>query len=75
MIEPAAEPMLRQGDGGIHANLPFRWLAEVWASQLVTVAGRFCVAATTSGNRWTLSTIGPDLSELRPVVVELPPDV
>jgi hypothetical protein len=73
MIEPGAEPSLRERDGVILADLPFRWLAEVWARDLATVAGRFCVAATGSGNRWTLSTVGPDLAEPQPVVVELRP--
>jgi hypothetical protein len=74
MIEPGAERTLRQGDGVIRADLPFRWLAEVWARDLATIAGRFSLAATHSGNQWTLLTVGPDLADPRPVVVELPSD-
>lgn len=74
MIEPDANPALRERDGVVCADLPFRWLAEVWARHVATVAGRFSIAATSSGNRWTLLTVGPDLSEPQPVVMELPPD-
>jgi hypothetical protein len=74
MIDGRRRPGLSQREGGIRAELPFGWLVDVWAKGLAVTAGRFCLAATRSGGRWTLSTVGPDLLEPRPLTVELPAD-
>jgi hypothetical protein len=80
--EPAARIKLSMGEPArlsrnaraIRAQLPFSWLVDVWAKGLATVWGRFCLAATSDdGLRWTLTTVGPDLGEARPLVIELPP--
>jgi hypothetical protein len=73
MIDEDAPRSLTLIDGRIHAELPFAWLVEVWARGLATVFGRFCLTAdTSSGRRWTLTTVGPDMGELATIVVTLP---
>jgi hypothetical protein len=70
---PGGEPSLSRSDGRIRAELPFAWLVEVWARDLSVVFGRFCLAATREGSRWTLTTVGPELGETRPITVDLLP--
>ena len=53
---------LSRAGGRIRAELPFAWLAEVWARRLPIVDGRFCLAAETGdGDIWELTTVAPDL--------------
>ena len=75
MIPEDQPPRLARDAAGIAAELPFGWLAEVWARGLTTCWGRFCLAAAPSpaGNGWVLSTVGPDLDQPRPVSVGNPP--
>jgi len=75
MIPEDQPPRLaRQGDG-IAAELPFGWLADVWARGLATCWGRFCLTAVPqpSGDGWLLSTVGPELDSPRPVTLSAPP--
>ena len=66
------KPSLGRADGVIRAELPFAWLVEVWARGLSVVFGRFCLAAANDGDRWTLTTVGPELGEARPMTIDLP---
>ena len=53
---------LSRAGGRIRAELPFAWLAEVWARRPAIVDGRFCLAAETGdGDIWELTTVAPDL--------------
>jgi len=46
----------------VRAELPFAWLAEVWARGLQLVDGRFCLAAEiVDGDSWELTTVARDL--------------
>ena len=51
--------------GAVHARLPFAWLLDVWARDLTTVQGRFCLDAkhrsTAGAEHWELTTVAPDL--------------
>jgi hypothetical protein len=70
MIGESAEPRLISDGGVVRAELPFAWLVEVWAKDLATIWGRFCLSATTEdGRSWRLATVGPDLGP--PAVVTL----
>ncbi len=66
--------LARAGDG-IAAELPFGWLADVWARGLTTCWGRFCLTAAPqpSGDGWLLSTVGPDLDQPHPITLGTPP--
>jgi hypothetical protein len=62
----AGEPRsLSRADDVVHAQLPFTWLLDVWARDLTTVQGRFCLdvkpRGAAGGERWELATIAPDL--------------
>jgi hypothetical protein len=66
--------LARDGDG-IAAELPFGWLADVWARGLTTCWGRFCLAAAPqpSGDGWVLSTVALDLGPPHPIILSVPP--
>jgi hypothetical protein len=52
--------------GRVRAELPFAWLAEVWARGFQLVDGRFCLAAQTGdGDGWELTTVAPDLHTIQ----------
>ena len=55
-------PALTRDDaGGVHAQLPFRWLSDVWARDLTSVLGRFVMSASTDdGRAWELLAVGVD---------------
>lgn len=73
MIGGADPPGLLSEHGVVRAELPFGWLAEVWAKGIATIWGRFCIAAsTTDGETWTLLTVGPDFGPPAPITVALP---
>lgn len=73
MIGERAEPKLISEDGAVRAELPFGWLVEVWARDLATIWGRFCLAATTTdGRSWRLTTVGPDLGPPALITVQFP---
>jgi hypothetical protein len=73
MIADRDEPKLLSEDGAVRAELPFGWLVEVWARDLATIWGRFCLAATTTdGRSWSLTTVGPDLGSPGLITVQLP---
>jgi len=70
MIGEAEKPRLIAEDGIVRAELPFGWLVDVWAKDLATIWGRFCLSATTDdGCSWRLTTVPPDLGS--PAVVTL----
>jgi hypothetical protein len=72
MIREGNQPMLVAEDGAVRAELPFGWLVDVWAKDLATIWGRFCVAAATSdGRTWELTTVGPDLGPPARVTLQL----
>jgi hypothetical protein len=75
MIPEDQPPRLARAGDGIAAELPFGWLADVWALGLTTCWGRFCLAAAPqpSGDGWLLSTVGPDLDQPRPITLGTPP--
>ena len=56
---------LSRVDDVVHAQLPFTWLPDVWARNLTTVQGRFCLDATprstADGEHMELATVAPDL--------------
>jgi hypothetical protein len=72
MIGEQGKPKLVGEDGHVHAELPFGWLAEVWAPGLATIWGRFCLSANTDdGRTWRLTTVGPDLGSPSIVTLQL----
>lgn len=75
MIPEDQPPRLARAGDGIAAELPFGWLADVWARGLTTCWGRFCLTAAPqpSGEGWLLSTVGPDLDQPRPITLGTPP--
>ncbi len=75
MIPEGQPPRLARDGDGMAAELPFGWLAEVWARGLAICWGRFCLAAASepSGDGWVLSTVGLELDSPRPVTVSSPP--
>ena len=75
MIPQDQPPRLARAGDGIAAELPFGWLADVWARGLTTCWGRFCLTAAPqpSGDGWLLSTVGPDLDQPRPITLGTPP--
>lgn len=75
LIPEDQPPRLTRAGDGIAAELPFGWLAGVWARGLTTCWGRFCLAAAPqpAGDGWVLSTVGPDLGPPSPVTLSAPP--
>lgn len=75
MIPDDQPPGLARDGDGIAAQLPFGWLADVWARGLTTYWGRFCLAAAPApaGDGWMLSTVGLDLGPPRPLTIGNPP--
>lgn len=72
MIGENEAPRLISEDGIVRAELPFGWLVDVWAKDLATIWGRFCIAATTTdGSTWQLTTIGPDLAQPSAITLQL----
>ena len=73
MIGESDQPRLTSEDGVVRAELPFGWLVDVWAKDLATIWGRFCLAAATSdGRTWRLTTVGPDLGPPSLITLQLP---
>ena len=58
MTGPEQPRSLSRVDDVLHAQLPFAWLLDVWARDLTTVQGRFCLNAkpggTAGGEHWEL---------------------
>ena len=75
MIPEDQPPRLARNGDGIAAELPFGWLADVWARGLATCWGRFCLTATPqpAGDGWLLSTVGLGLDSPRSVTLSAPP--
>ena len=72
MIGEHEKPRLIAEDGIVRAELPFGWLVDVWAKDLATIWGRFCISATTDdGCSWRLTTVSPDLGSPSVVTVLL----
>jgi len=59
-----APAVARRPDGLVGIELPFRWLRDVWARGLTTIAGRFCLTAEPgrSGD-WTFTTVTSEFGE------------
>jgi hypothetical protein len=74
MVEDGEPRRLAADAGGIRAQLPFAWLAEVWCRGLATVCGRFCLAAASDdGYHWALTTVAPDLGQFQSMTIDLAP--
>ncbi len=75
MIPEDQSPSLARDGDGIAAQLPFGWLADVWARGLTPCWGRFCLAAApaSAGDGWVLSTVALDLGPPRPLTIGNPP--
>jgi hypothetical protein len=59
-----APALVRRADGVIALELPLRWLSDVWARGLSTLAGRFCLSVRPDpAGGWTFTSVGPDLGE------------
>ena len=73
MADPGSSPTLTAVDAKtVRADLPFAWLSTVWARGLVTLMGRFCLAAATGDGRdWTLVAVDPDLGSPARITVRL----
>jgi hypothetical protein len=64
MVPEGQPPALTGAAGLLRAEFAFGWIIEVWAKGLVTVLGRFCLAAVlVADHRWELSVVGPELGE------------
>jgi hypothetical protein len=71
MCSPDSAPIAVRDVDGARLTLPFSWLIDVWAKGFTTIAGRFCLTATSDGaDRWTLSTIAPDFGPPHAVVID-----
>lgn len=61
----------------VHVKLPFAWLLDVWARDLTTVQGRFCLNAkpggTAGGEHWELAAVAPDLRTNERIDVRISP--
>lgn len=72
MIGEAEKPTLLAEDEVLRAQLPFAWLVDVWAKDIATIWGRFCLAATRKdAQTWRLLTVGPDLGPPLPITLQL----
>jgi len=61
MIGERDKPRLALEDGVVRAQLPFGWLVDVWAKDLATIWGRFCLSAEAeTPGAWKLATVGAD---------------
>ena len=74
----AGEPRsLARVDDVVHAQLPFTWLLDVWARDLTTVQGRFCLDAApgtaVDGEHWELATVSPDLRTTERIELRINP--
>lgn len=73
LIGEGRAPSLTTENGMLHAKLPFGWLIDVWAKDLATIWGRWCLAAESDdGLLWRLTTVAPDLGRPRVVTLQLP---
>ncbi len=73
LVGPSDRPTLNRTEGGIHADLPFAWVAEVWARGLSVSWGRFCLGARSTGaGHWELDTLDHGLGPLGQIRVEVP---
>jgi hypothetical protein len=57
MVDASAPRSLARTGSRIHAQLPFAWLADVWAKGLSVVDDRFCLSAVSVGTEWGLETV------------------
>jgi hypothetical protein len=77
MTAPEHARSLSREEGVVHAQLPFAWLVDVWARDLTTVQGRFCLDAkpgsTAYGERWELATVAPDLRSNERIELRISP--
>jgi len=71
MVDPGRARIRRHGDT-LHAELPFGWVADVWAKGLAVTLGRLCLETIdATDNRIVLSSIDPDLTDPRPLTLTL----
>jgi hypothetical protein len=70
-VQLADEPAVSRGeDGTARFELPFGWLADVWARGFTTLVGRSCLTAEPIGaDDWMFTTIGADLGPSQTVTV------
>ena len=63
-VDEGAARSLRRVGRRVHAQLPFRWVAEVWAKGLPVVDDRFCLSAVFTASEWSLETVTRELSSI-----------
>ena len=72
MIDPTDPPEVMRVPEGIHVQLPFRWLIDVWARGVSVVLGRFAMKLLDSeDDRQRVLTVSPDLRDVRPVTISI----
>jgi len=72
MIGPDDPPEIVRRPGGIHVQLPFQWLIDVWARGVTVVFGRFATTLIDADDgRQLVLTVSPDLGDIRPVTISL----
>jgi hypothetical protein len=72
MISAEQPALLLRQPEGIRAQLPFRWLIDIWAMGLAVVLGRFTLATIDSINdSQQVLTVDKDLGDVRPLTISL----
>jgi hypothetical protein len=72
MIRDTDVPSISRSDDTVRAELPFRWLSDIWVKELSVVLSRFALSSPSSQpDHLELLTISPDFTELRPVTISL----
>jgi hypothetical protein len=72
--DPGAARLVRSEDGLMLA-LTIDWLVDVWAKELATIWGRFCIAAARGADgRWDLTTVAIDGGPPLTMSIDPPPD-
>jgi hypothetical protein len=72
MIGPDDPPEIVRRPCGMHVQLPFQWLIDVWARGVSVVFGRFATKLIDADDgRQRVLTASPDLGDIRPVTISL----
>ncbi len=72
MIGPDDPPEIVRRAGGLHVQLPFNWLIDVWARGVSVVFGRFATKLLDADDgRQRVLTVNRDLGDPRPVTISL----
>jgi hypothetical protein len=72
MIEPDGPLRIARGDeGGIDVDLPFEWVANVWARRLSVVLGRFVLGAEATPEGLRLQTVDQSLRGIEEITISV----